>query len=213
MRTHSTISNGWLSGKTVRGTLMMAAVLGLGGLAGGCGELPAEAAEDPAAVTQQGAALCTGCAPTPVTPPTASAWISVPTNGEVGNGASLTSASSPSGSFTGGFQGLIGQPNQIASIEPTSPPTSTDVCSRSGTSATVYAHSKSLGYWYVYGTMSKGGTWVPASGFIPAHCDLGAGLAVSGSDVDKVIIDGYSYFCWYGTCWNRQVREGVYWHY
>lgn len=213
MRNHGKLSINWLSGKTARGTLLVtAAMLGLGGLASGCGEAP-EVDGAPAAVAQEGSALCTGCAPTAVTPPTASAWISVPTNGEVGNGASLTSPSSPSGSYAGGFQGLIGQPNQIASIEPTSPPANTDTCSRSGTSATVYAHSKALGYWYVYGTMSKGGTWVPASGFIPAHCDLGAGLAVSGSDIDKVIIDGYSYFCWYGTCWNRQVREGVYWHY
>lgn len=38
------------------------------------------------------------CASTPVTP---TAWTTVPTHGEVGNGASLTSAASPTGSFGG----------------------------------------------------------------------------------------------------------------
>lgn len=210
MRTNGTRINGTL--RTWRGTttisgFFLAAAMALGS---GCGTLPEEA---PAEVAQEGSALCTTCAPTPVTPPTPSASITVPTHGEVGNGASLTSAASPSGAFVGGFNGLVGMPNQLVSIEQTSPPTNTDVCSRTGTTATVYAHSKSLGYWYVLDTISKAGSWVPASGFIPAHCDTGAGLAITTSDIDKVIVSGYSTFCWYGTCWYRQVTQSVAWHY
>ena len=177
---------------------------------GGCGAAEELAAAD---VAQQQSALCTSCAPTPVTPPTPTGWTTVSTHGEVGNGASLTSPASPTGSYVGGFQGLVGQPNQVVSIEQTSPPTNTDVCSRTGISATVYVHSKSLGYWYKFGTLGRGGAWVPASGIIAAHCDTSVGLDVKSSDIDQVIVDGYSTFCWYGTCWYRQVTESVFWHY
>ncbi len=193
-------------GKLGGGGALLAAALTLGGC-GAAGE------PDPGDIAQEPSALCTTCAPTAVTPPTPTAWTTVPTNGEVGNGASLTSAASPTGSFVGGFQGLIGLPNQVVSIEQTNPPTNTDVCSRTGISATVYAHSKSLGYWYKFGTMGRGGSWVPASGFIGAHCDTTTGLAVKSSDIDQLIVDGYSTFCWYGTCYYRQVTQSVYWYF
>lgn len=177
---------------------------------GGCG---AAFEQEPADIAQGQSALCTSCAPTPVTPPTPTAWTTVPTNGEVGNGSSLTSPASPTDSFVGGFRGLIGLPNQVVSVEQTSPPSNTDVCSRTSTSATVYAHRKSLGYWYKFGSVGRGGVWVPASGIIGAHCDTGVGLEVKSSDIDQVIVDGYSTFCWYGTCYYRQIKQSVFWHY
>lgn len=210
MRTNGTRISGtlrtWHGGKAFPGLFLAAAVA----LGSGCDPMPEAGAGE---VAQEASALCTGCAPPPVTPPTASASATVPASGEVGNAASLTSPASPSGAFVGSFQGLVGKPNQFVSIEQTAPPVNTDVCSRTGTSATVYAHSKSLGYWYVLDTIHKAGSWVPASGFIPAHCDTGAGLAIKTSDIDKVIVSGYSTFCWYGTCWYRQVTQSVAWHY
>ena len=31
--------------------------------------------------------------------------------------------------------------------------------------------------------------------------------------IDAVRVDAYAFFCWYGTCVDRQITEAVSWHY
>jgi hypothetical protein len=116
--------------------------------------------------------------------------------------------------FVVGVQNLGDVPNEIAFARPTSD-VPHDLCSRTTTDGTLYAHNAAGNYWYIFGTRTKLGTWVAASGsgfgYIPAHCDVGISWSLPPS-VDAVMISARSSTYWGGSYYARQITEGASWN-
>lgn len=151
--------------------------------------------------------------PPPVTPPIADDFVLfLDLSSEVGD--DVWSTSGPSPQYPNYYDVQVNDlgpvPHETAYAFPTSA-VPQDLCSKTTTSGTLYAHDPALGYWYILSTKSKVGVWVPASGSDPAYCDARLTWAIPGS-VDSVIISGRSATLWAGSYYDRQITEGVYWY-